>query len=141
MSDIPAWLPARTADRTRARHHRQIEVNGIGIDERMAPIMRDLWTAGAQTHQSCEGFAEDYDPARVFEVWTDSAWIGFDDLEVAYQFLRLLVEESGWTHPGSDGAIWLMPTGVPGRNVSAGIVSFPPRLLEAAGRAAHRLAS
>ena len=135
---VPGWLPIETAVRTQARHHDLVEAAGIEVDAEMAPILEKLWSVGIETHQSCQGFPRDYSPARIFEVWTDSAWIGFNDMDVALRFMRLLVAEANWSHPGADGAIWLMPTGIPGREVAAGIVCFPPALMPMAERAAQK---
>ncbi len=65
---VPGWLPAATASRTQARHHDLVDVEGIEIDSGMARTMKNLWSAGIETHQSCQGFPEDYSPARIFEV-------------------------------------------------------------------------
>jgi hypothetical protein len=107
--------------------HPQIEVDGIEVDQLMAPLLQALWDLGLETQFSCQGDPEHYtahEPLLNF----NRAQIVFADFEQACKFVRKtmeLLDSAAFSEGGID--ITTMDP-VDGTSFRAS-VWFPPQLL------------
>jgi len=107
--------------------HPQIEVDGIEVDQLMAPLLQALWDLGLETQFSCQGEPEHYiahEPLLNF----NRAQIVFADFEQACKFVRKtmeLLDSAAFSEGGID--ITTMDP-VDGTSFRAS-VWFPPQLL------------
>ncbi|AID58898.1 hypothetical protein PBI_GAIA_79 [Mycobacterium phage Gaia] len=90
--------------------HRQVEVQGVLVDEGIAGLLRRLWARDMQTDASCQG-------------GPGSAYLMFSFLEDAVDFLKGSIEALDFY--GFDLAPFSSPDGPRGR------VIFPPEAIGA----------
>lgn len=112
-----SWLP-----------HPQTELQGIEVDERMAPLLEALWRFDFVTQFSCQGDPEHY---IADEVGTHEAlaYIAFAEYEQSSQFVTQTVDLLGYV-PWQEGRLVCGPM-VPRRDTAIrGSAQFPPTLLE-----------
>lgn len=113
--------------------HPQTTLNGIEVDEKIAPLLNALWNLGFETHFSCEGDSRDY---IADEVGTDDAlaYIAFATLEQSVRFITttvILLDRVPW----EDGRLMCGPMAPQEDEVIRGSAHFPPSLLNDITRA------
>ena len=112
-----SWLP-----------HPQTELQGIEVDERIAPLLAALWSLDFVTQFSCQGDPEHY---IAHEVGTHEAlaYIAFAEFEQSSRFVTQTVELLGYV-PWKKGRLVCGPMVPTGDAVIRGSAQFPPTLLD-----------
>jgi hypothetical protein len=89
-------------NRKQVHTHRQVNVNGIMVDEGIAPLLKVLWSLGINAVDSCE-CDEDH-----------LAWIRFDNSAEAFKFFKPLAKWLGlleWSQATEDEDVAAFPRG------------------------------
>lgn len=68
-------------------NHPQVLVDGVEVDERLAPLLHTMWTLGLDTQFSCQGDPDRYVPNHPGS-WDASAQIFFADVDEAIKFVK-----------------------------------------------------
>lgn len=68
-------------------NHPQVLVDGVEVDERLAPLLHAMWTLGLDTQFSCQGDPDRYVPNHPGS-WDASAQIFFADIDQAIKFVK-----------------------------------------------------
>ena len=74
--------------------HAQVELDGIEVDEGMAPLLGALWSLGLETQYSCQGHI-DYYLARKGPLPYARSQIVFEDIDQGYRFVTKTLELLG----------------------------------------------
>lgn len=72
-----------TADEQYEPLHRQVDLDGVMIDEKIAPLIKALWDNGFDTYMSCQG-----GPVQVSILYHPDSWVIFSDYLDADSFMR-----------------------------------------------------
>lgn len=106
--------------------HPQVKVEGISVDQDIAPLLRQLWRRGFITDQSCQGGGE------------RPAYVQFVLLKMAHQFIEQTIERLLMHTPLTPNQIqrWRLRVSVVeirGRDGSSrigGLVTFNPTIAD-----------
>lgn len=114
LPQISMWVPALPSP------HPTVRLNGIDIDEELAPLLRAFWEQGIGTVACCQGRPFEY---HISQGAHGHAYVLFKGFDQAVEFVRAVAPSI--THEQGVYKIKLAPM-VDGR----ASVSFPPLLIE-----------